>query len=167
MLLHTAQHANITLAAKMVLGIKIQYRAEKARMFNAYQEDLSKYLEGFLGEDLKRFKLPMPDDCVLKAWRTGWVVCRWYTKEGEVCMPLINGAMNDHCLHGIVAAVCTNFRYLRATHNEAQGVIRRLVHVREQSNYHWSPLISLGSSYRTGVELQESGCVRLFLLLGI
>ena len=166
MLLHTVQHANFTLAAKMVLGIKIRYRAEKARMFNAYQEDLSQYLEGFLGEDLKRFKLPMPDDCVLKAWRTGWVVCRWYTKEGEVCMPLIDGAMNDHCLHGIVAAVCSDFRYLRASHNETEGFICRLVHVREHSKYRRAPLISPGSSYRTGVELQESGCVRLFSLLG-
>ncbi|EPS94971.1 hypothetical protein FOMPIDRAFT_1062937 [Fomitopsis schrenkii] len=67
----------------MVLGVKIHYRADKARIFNLYQEDLPQYLAGFLGEDLRKFKLPMPDDCILKAWRSGWVVCRWYTEYGE------------------------------------------------------------------------------------
>lgn len=99
------KHAGRTLAVNMVLSMKIQYRAEKARLFNAYQEDSSKYLAGFLGEDLQRFKLPLPDDCGLRAWRTAWVMCRWYTKEGEVCLPLTCGAMNDHCLHGVVAAI--------------------------------------------------------------
>ncbi|KZT70671.1 hypothetical protein DAEQUDRAFT_708335 [Daedalea quercina L-15889] len=65
----------------MWLCLTIQYRAEKSRLFNAYGEDASMYLGGFLGDDLRTFRLPMPHQCLLGAWRTGRVICKWNAGE--------------------------------------------------------------------------------------
>lgn len=117
----------------MVLGVKIHYRADKARIFNLYQEDLPQYLAGFLGEDLRKFKLPMPDDCILKAWRSGWVVCRWYTEYGEVRQSFVGGAMNDHYLYGVVASVPGHCGDLQAPHHDSPDLVCGLVHVKRNT----------------------------------
>ncbi|TFY68258.1 hypothetical protein EVJ58_g1102 [Rhodofomes roseus] len=65
-----------------MLTLLIQYRAEKARLFNIYQEDTDKYLAGFLGDDLRTLGLPAPAECMLRAWRTGFVVCTWDEGKG-------------------------------------------------------------------------------------
>lgn len=62
-----------------------QYRGEKARLFSVYRDDASKYLEGFFGDDLRRFKLPVdPHECHLKAWRASRVLCKWETRRDSV-----------------------------------------------------------------------------------
>ncbi|KAH9918510.1 uncharacterized protein B0H18DRAFT_1031139 [Fomitopsis serialis] len=70
----------------MAVTMLIQYRADKARLFNIYQEDAERYLAGFLGDDLRTLGLPMPHECVFKSWRTGFVLCNWDAADGSVCL---------------------------------------------------------------------------------
>ena len=64
-----------------------QYRGEKGRLFGVYRDDASKYLAGFFGDDLRRFMLPDPHECHLKAWHASRVLCKWETWGREVRRP--------------------------------------------------------------------------------
>ncbi|EPS94972.1 hypothetical protein FOMPIDRAFT_1054598 [Fomitopsis schrenkii] len=63
----------------MGIVIVLQYRGEKARLFDVYREDAPKYLDGFFGDDLRRLKLPTPHEYRLKAWYASRILCRWET----------------------------------------------------------------------------------------
>ena len=56
-----------------------QYRGDKGRLFGVYRDDASKYLAGFFGDDLRRFNLPDPHECHLRAWHASRVLCKWET----------------------------------------------------------------------------------------
>lgn len=73
----------------MGIVIVLQYRGEKARLFDVYREDAPKYLDGFFGDDLRRLKLPTPHEYRLKAWYASRILCRWETwgdKVRQLCV---------------------------------------------------------------------------------
>ncbi|KAH9918512.1 uncharacterized protein B0H18DRAFT_1031190 [Fomitopsis serialis] len=79
----------------MAVTMLIQYRADKARLFNIYQEDAERYLAGFLGDDLRTLGLPMPHECVFKSWRTGFVLCNWDAADGSSLHRQLIAAFQD------------------------------------------------------------------------
>ncbi|KAH9918508.1 uncharacterized protein B0H18DRAFT_1031097 [Fomitopsis serialis] len=62
----------------MAVTMLIQYRADKARLFNIYQEDAERYLAGFLGDDCGRF-----------------VLCNWDAADGSSLHRQLIAAFQD------------------------------------------------------------------------
>lgn len=84
----------------MGIVIVFQYKGEKARFFDVYRDDESKYLDRFFRDDLRRLRIPAPQECHLKAWRASRILCKWDTWGYKVCMFRVKDMYVALMLHG-------------------------------------------------------------------
>ncbi|KZT70669.1 hypothetical protein DAEQUDRAFT_810545 [Daedalea quercina L-15889] len=74
-----------------MVTLAINYKGEKARLFNVWKDDSQRYLNEFVNGDIQALGLPPAHTCAC-TWRSGVMKCMWNANEGSTTQTLISQA---------------------------------------------------------------------------